>query len=491
MLETLLDESRRDSNDYPLYLASTLLDALNDHFADRVLIPVGEKAGPPTARPLVLSLDAVVSCEPHNLPPVPPTPLPLGTLLHRHLGSAEPLLLSGTPLGFTSEQISLFLQPAVRFGTLRELIESMPPRQARSLCSLMPTPGNEQGLLCYVDGSFTPATHLEAALLGWACIFIDTALSCISIVSGPAPPWFLDLRVAPSAFVAECIALTAATWVGCTAFHGRPIHFLSDCQSAIRVAAGEVSSYTSDVALVLRRTAACFETLRGCPLTFDYVPGHQGLFGNEAADATAKLASRGRPVGQLVWIETGGSYPLDWWSQGAPRVEWCGVAARAIIGDTTMPPLGSAQGDARDDLGMTPQQMLAPFCPQQPVADPAGDAGEGTLAFCIATYNVLSLSGRAFEDRDPAGLAFSAGRPALLAASLDRADIQVAAIQEARTEAGFLRTSGFLRFSSGGELGCFGVELWFKEGFPVLRNGKAGHTAATFCREAFLHRLQR
>ena len=98
---------------------------------------------------------------------------------------------------------------------------------------------------------------------------------------------------------------------------------------------------------------------------------------------------------------------------------------------------------------------------------------------------MLFLSGRAFEDRDPAGLAFSAGRPALLAASLDKADIQVAAIQEARTEAGFLRTSGFLRFSSGSEVGCFGVELWFKDGFPLLRSGDAGHHAATFCREAF------
>ncbi|CAE7489937.1 unnamed protein product, partial [Symbiodinium necroappetens] len=232
-------------------------------------------------------------------------------------------------------------------------------------------------------------------------------------------------------------------------------------------------------------TAACFEVLQGSPLVFDYVPGHQGHFGNEVADITAKLASRGYTVGQLVWKETGGSHPLDWWSAGAPRVEWCGVAARALIGDTAMPPLGSASGEVRDDLGMTPQQMLAPFCPQQSATTPEGGAGDGALAFSIATYNVLSLSGRAFEDRDPAGLAFSAGRPALLAASLDKADIQVAAIQEARTEAGFLRTSGFLRFSSGSEVGCFGVELWFKEGFPLLRSGDAGHHAATFCREAF------
>ena len=484
-LDTLLEESRRESKDYPLYLASTLLDALSDHFTNKVPTLVGEKEGSPHGCPLVLSLDAAVTCEPYNLPPVPPTPLQLGPILHQLLGSVEPLMLSGTPLGFTREQISLFLQPAVRFGTLRDLLESLPPRQARSLSSLVSIAGNEHGLLCYVDGSFTPATNLEDALLGWACVFIDAALSCISIVSGPAPPWFLDLCAAPSAFVAECIALTAATWVGCTAFHGRSALFLSDCQSAIKVAGGEVSSYTSDVALVLRRTAACFETLQGRPLTFEYVPGHQGLFGNEAADAAAKLASKGRPVGQLVWNETGGSCPIDWWSQGAPRVEWCGVAARAIIGDPTMPPLGSALGVTRDDLDMTPQQMLAPFCTQQPAAAPAGNAGEGTLAFCIATYNVLSLSGRAFEDRDPTGLAFSAGRPALLAAGLDKAGIQVAAIQEARTEAGFLRTSGFLRFSSGGEVGCFGVELWFKEAFPVLCDGKTGNPVATFCREAF------
>ncbi|CAE7155771.1 unnamed protein product, partial [Symbiodinium necroappetens] len=404
VFETLLEESSRDSNGYPFYLAATLLETLVDHFADGALISAGTHASPAAARPLVLLLDSVVPCTPYNIPPVPPTPLQLGTLLRRLHVSPEPLLLGGTPLGFTSEQISLFLQPAVCFGTLSDLLAALPPRRAHSL----------------------------RALLGWACVFIDVALLCISIVSGPAPPWFLDLSVAPSAFVAECMALTAATWVGCTAFHGQSIHFLSDCQSAIRVAAGEVSSYTSEVALVLRRTAACFEVLQGSPLVFDYVPGHQGHFGNEVADITAKLASRGCTVGQLVWKETGGSHPLDWWSAGAPRVEWCGVAARALIGDTAMPPLGSVPGDVRDDLGMTPQQMLAPFCPQKPATTPEGGAGDGALAFSIATYNVLSLSGRAFEDRDPAGLAFSAGRPALLAASLDKADIQVADFCEPR-----------------------------------------------------------
>ena len=128
--------------------------------------------------------------------------------------------------------------------------------------------------------------------------------------------------------------------------------------------------------------------------------------------------------------------------------------------------------------------MLAPFCPHKPIAPPAEGNGSGALGFCIATYNVLSLNNQAFADRDPAGLAFSAGRPALLAASFDKAGVQAAAIQEARTEAGFLRTSGFLRFSSGGEAGCLGVELWFKEGFSLL-HGCDKHQRATFCREAF------
>ena len=484
VFETLLEESNRVSNGYPFYLAATLLETLADHFADGASTSSGERDSI-GARPIVLSLDSVVPSTLCNLPPVPPTPLQLGTLICRLYTSTEPLVLGGAPLGFTSEQIALFLQPAVCFGTLSDLLAALPTRQAHSLRASVPAPGNERGLLCYVDGSYTPARHSEGALLGWACIFIDVTLLCISVVSGPAPPWFPDLSVAPSAFVAECLALTAAIWVGCTAFHGQTLHFLSDCQSAIQVAAGEVSSYTNDVALVLRRTAACFEVLQRSPLAFNYVPGHQGHFGNEAADAAAKLASRGCPVGQLTWQETGGSSPFDWWTAGAPRVEWCGVAARALTGDTTMPPLGGTLDGVRGNLGMTPQQMLAPFCPQETVTTPDGGAADGALALNIATYNVLSLSGRAFEDRDPAGLAFSAGRPALLAASLDRADIQVAAIQEARTEAGFLRTSGFLRFASGSNVGCFGVELWFKEGFPLVRSGDAERHAATFCREAF------
>ena len=57
-------------------------------------------------------------------------------------------------------------------------------------------------------------------MLGWGghVFFLDPALRCVSIVSGDAPPWFDAALTAPSAFVAECFALTAAVWVGSTAF---------------------------------------------------------------------------------------------------------------------------------------------------------------------------------------------------------------------------------------------------------------------------------
>ena len=180
----------------------------------------------------------------------------LGSVISQLPASPLPLMLGGTHMGFTGEQVSLFLQPAIRFGTLSELLSFLSLRKAQALRASIPAPSKERGLLCYVDGSYTPTTHSGGAMLGWACIFIDGSMPCVSIVSGSAPSWFTDLGVPPSAFVAECIALTVAAWVGCTAFHGQQLLFLSDCQSAIRVAAGEVSSYASDVALVLRRTVA-------------------------------------------------------------------------------------------------------------------------------------------------------------------------------------------------------------------------------------------
>ncbi|CAE7942823.1 unnamed protein product, partial [Symbiodinium necroappetens] len=503
-LSTLLEDSRNASDDYPMYLAATLLDAVLEHH-------YGDHGYPPTSAKLSLVEALPADCS--AVPPVHPAPWPT------HAASFDPswrhtsLRLGGADLGFTASQAALFLQPQVCFGDFRDLLKRLPPDTAKSLCSTFPAAISDSPLLCYVDGSFTPATSSSNALIGWSCVFLDLEKRSISIVSGSGPGWYVRSEIPASAFVAECIAMTAAVWVGSTAFFCRQVQYLSDCQAAIQVASGKAASFANDAALVLRRTASCAEAFLGAPLSIRYVPGHKGLFGNEAADAAAKLASKGNAIGSLVWTdETGDSF--DWWVCQAHRVEWCGIAMRSLFGDRTLPPVQSAPAQTcapcasavlsehsarlhcvrtahppRTQCGLTPEQVMAPFRPTLPTEGATGERF-GKLHLCFATYNVLSLCGKAFADQQPGGLAFAAGRPAMLARCLSEAGVHALAVQEARTETGFLRTADFLRFSSGHESGCLGVELWFLEGHAILPASSQGDAKAAFSKEAFnvIHR---
>ena len=498
-LSTLLEDCRNDSDDYPMHLAATLLDAVIEHHH-------GDQGYPPT--PVKLSLTETLPDDCSTVPPVHAAPWPMPAASFDTTWKHARLQLGGADLGFTASQAALFLQPQVRFGEFRDLLRRLPPAAAKSLCNAFPAATSDSPLLCFVDGSCTPATSRSNALLGWSCVLFDPVRCSISIVSGPGPGWYARSGVPASAFVAECTAMTAAVWVGSTAFFCRQVQYLSDCQAAIQVASGQAASFANDTALVLRRTASCAEAFVGAPLSIRYVPGHKGHFGNEAADAAAKLASKGHAIGSLVWTDDTGD-PIDWWVCQAHRVEWCGIAMRSLFGDRTLPPVQSAPAQLRThcasaapahlsvcthcvhtahplrtQCGPTPEQMMAPFRPTLPAG---GETGKrfGKLNLCFATYNVLSLCGKAFADQQPGGLAFAAGRPAMLARCLLESGIHAIAVQEARTETGFLRTAEFLRFSSGHESGCLGVELWFLEGHAIIPASSQGDARVVFSKEAF------
>ena len=102
----------------------------------------------------------------------------------------------------------------------------------------------------------------------------------------------------------------------------------------------------------------------------------------------------------------------------------------------------------------------------------------------MASYNALSLA----VDRKSGeeGLAMRPARAALLAAQLLDADIQVAAIQEARTAEGQLSTGMYWRFCSGDDRGHFGVELWFRKDHHWFRPADSPQTSVDFALHRFV-----
>ena len=90
-------------------------------------------------------------------------------------------------------------------------------------------------LLCYTDGSFTPARGDQPALMGWAVAFFRRAedvhdrLTCLGVASGPFPSFLQDEVHLPTAFLAECCALCYAALLNVVLFPGLDVVFVSDC----------------------------------------------------------------------------------------------------------------------------------------------------------------------------------------------------------------------------------------------------------------------
>ena len=168
---TLLEDSRTQSGDYPLYLAATLLETLVEHFGHSTIDAtlVGAGSGKPASS--VISLCDALPFEEVPIPPVAPAPLQVQGLFKECQAPNGPLLLGGVALGFTGEQVSLFLQPEVRFGTMSDLFGLLSRESACALRGLLPSFDEVDDIRCFVDGSYTPPTPQVRARLGWACVF--------------------------------------------------------------------------------------------------------------------------------------------------------------------------------------------------------------------------------------------------------------------------------------------------------------------------------
>ncbi|CAE7277725.1 unnamed protein product [Symbiodinium sp. CCMP2592] len=379
------------------------------------------------------------------------------------------------------------LSPPLRFALFDDLLDACSTETRRGLRQLLDSQGPlPDKLFCFTDGSFSPPAPGYGVRCGWSCVLFHPASFTLSLIGGPLPEW-VSRATPPSAFAAECTALIAALWVLPTIFWGYTIEVLSDCQAAIAIANGSRACSTA-VGQALRHVASfAFAQLPG-RLDIGYVQGHAGIFGNEVADQAAKSAAEGQSLGHLPWP----SWPdLDCWSLGGKIWSWIGVACQWLAGDRALPDLLGGELCASRAIALEDRPtLLKPFLPitacDRSFDGTSKDAAQWVpFSIRLATYNALSLGGRhgaSDVEACPAGLAHQPARPALLAASLLEAEIDVGAIQEARTPAGMVRTGGYLRLCSGACNGHLGVELWVRLGRKVMQ-GPSGSASEVELRE--------
>ncbi|CAE7947248.1 ESS2, partial [Symbiodinium sp. KB8] len=393
-------------------------------------------------------------------------------------GRSGPVLLGGLRMSFSYQDLRALLDTVCQPAAMHQVIRLAP---AADTSKIFDTEAHATGLTdarlhCFTDGSFTASMRDSHAKLGWACVFVDPVNQRIGLLSGRRPMWLPEDSDPPSAFVAECLALEAALRVCGTALWNVPVVIRSDCFSAVEIAAGRARSSDSGVAGLLRHAGSFGRTATRYPPVIEHVRGHAGCLFNEIADVAAKLAANGHDLGVLASPAEAGTF---WWSHHGRALDWAGLVCQCAATHPCLPKLGTNAPSCHSNAGLTPLQCIEPFLPF--VSSETGDERRtGSLRLRLATYNVLSLCGKAFHDNNTAGLAFAPARPAILAAALHACGVSVAGIQEARTAEGRLTTEGFLRICSGAVKGQFGVELWFKVNCPVVASDATDSALAAF-----------
>ena len=381
-------------------------------------------------------------------------------------------------MSFSYQDLRALLDTVCQPAAMHQVIRLAP---AADTSKIFDTEAHATGLTdarlhCFTDGSFTASMRDSHAKLGWACVFVDPVNQRIGLLSGRRPMWLPEDSDPPSAFVAECLALEAALRVCGTALWNVPVVIRSDCFSAVEIAAGRARSSDSGVAGLLRHAGSFGRTATRYPPVIEHVRGHAGCLFNEIADVAAKLAANGHDLGVLASPAEAGTF---WWSHHGRALDWAGLVCQCAATHPCLPKLGTNAPSCHSNAGLTPLQCIEPFLPF--VSSETGDERRtGSLRLRLATYNVLSLCGKAFHDNNTAGLAFAPARPAILAAALHACGVSVAGIQEARTAEGRLTTEGFLRICSGAVKGQFGVELWFKVNCPVVASDATDSALAAF-----------
>ena len=120
----------------------------------------------------------------------------------------------------------------------------------------------------------------------------------------------------------------AAALITTAAFPHRQVIFLSDCTAAIGAAAGECSHQLQGIPQAMSsartfRSGTCQQHDQ-----YRHIPGHQGIPGNELADAMSKAGAHSKEISCCLvipepllayWVGNGGRH-LPWAALAFPRL---------------------------------------------------------------------------------------------------------------------------------------------------------------------------
>ncbi|CAE7485179.1 unnamed protein product [Symbiodinium sp. CCMP2592] len=478
---TLLECSRVDSEDRPLFHAWTLLETLLEHQGSD---------SPPTAQDT-----AVLGPSPHTTVPRGPdshtfgvgeltepcnldsrTPQPIRIGDHLPLCQTFDLAAVSVDMGVSLDQVmhGIACDSWPLQHRLPELGDLHPAaRVFLSHCSLV-----DQGTWSevsnslshvdlYTDGSFDGNLSSWAFVaFGWSettCYFLGWQAGVVQ--TSPQLPDYIGADT-HHALAGEYSALVWALYWGIQACTFPSLAYHSDCLSALQQANGQWGSQSGDP--LMKASRALLQLLCSVQPAFkgavDHVHSHQGQPGNELADSlakfavrttyTARLSSRAKELAQAIrdgsvqwwWlIHTGAVAPQAW-----PQFYGSHLSDHHRFSDNSPP----SDLEAKAWFGYESDLRHKPDLTR-------------LLTLRLLTVNVQTLndpSVPACDSRD------FKGRAGFLREQLDSLNIHVAALQETRALASDTITShSHIRFCSGKDsAGCLGVELWFSRLLPFL-----------------------
>jgi ribonuclease HI len=170
----------------------------------------------------------------------------------------------------------------------------------------------------------------KSGALQWYTDGSKSANGAVGIgISGPNCRLSIPMGKAPSIFQAEVSAINICAQINQEkGMKGATINILTDSRAAVRA----LTAYTCSSALVWECISNLKLLARDNRVTLWWIPGHEGIEGNEAADGLAKKGACSPPTGPEPWCGVTASYInglIRQWENQQKSTYWSGTTGMA------------------------------------------------------------------------------------------------------------------------------------------------------------------